>query len=370
MNMAAAKWKNVVTTFSHPVHLSSGKCAVSYSKRTELITKYNKELYKKNYKYILDDRLAKRVVRCLGPLHEDVIVETNPGPGILTAALFQAGARQVIGLEPERKFHPALWKLKAEVATEMRFDILHGDFSKIDPHGGTVEYGASCTPPAIPSKDVMKNIQPQPWESDSLAARFVGIESATNPTVLPRVLMGHLSKIAAREGIFQNGRCELAFFYAEDRAKKITAQFGSKYYNRLAVMVALFCDVKVLLQEPCSLFDPFLSKEKHKCLTLVSIIPKKNPAVNIAGEDLHYLNYFVRLLMAKPHRRVLDAIEGICPGGRVILDDIQWPHSTVARDLSPQDIGTLASAFFRWEGRSLNFFYDVGCNEADGMSFM
>ena len=342
-----------------------------FSTKSHLVTKYNFEFSKKSYKYILDEKLASRVAQSLGNLQDGVIIETNPGPGVLTKALFEAGATHVIGLEPERKFHPALWDLQAEVTANKRFDLLHGDFSKIDPHDGSVGTGAFCTPPAISSTDVLDSVESIPWTSDDLTARFVGIEAATNPTVLPRVLIGQLSKMAAKKGIFQKGRCELNFFYAEDRAQKITAQFGSKYFNRLSVMVSLFCDVKVLLKEPCSLFYPVRGKEKHKFLNLVSIVPKKIPAVDISSEDLHYLNYFIRLLLVKPHRKIIDAIESISPGSHVILDELLWSRDTSVRHLCPDDIGKLASAFFHWEGRSLNFYYDSGCkDELEGLKFM
>ena len=325
---------------------------------------------RKNYKYILDEKLASRVAQSLGSLQDGALIETNPGPGILTKALFEAGGTHIIGLEPERKFHPALRDLSAQITNEKRFDLLHGDFSKIDPHDGSAVTGAYCTPPAISSKDVLSSVESQPWESDNLAARFVGIEAATNAIVLPRVLIGQLSQMAARKGIYQKGRCELAFFYAEERAQKITAQFGSKHFGRLSIMVSLFCDVKVLLREPCSNFYPVRTKERQNFLNLVSIVPKKIPFVNVSSEDLNHLNYFIRLLLVKPKRKVLDAIQSISPGGHAILDQLKWSHDTQARDLCPEDIGKLASAFFQWEGKSLNFYYDSGCNEKETLKFM
>ena len=353
---------------------SSSLCrspAFCFSTKSHLVTKYNLAFQKKNYKYVLEEKLAFRIAQSLGRLEDDVIIETNPGPGVLTKALFEVGATHVIGLEPERKFHPALWDIQAENSAKRRFDLLHGDFSKIDPHEGSDRAGAFCSPPAISSEDVLSTVESKPWTSDQLAARFVGIESATNPTVLPRVLIGQLSKMVAGKGIFHKGRCELAFFYAEDRAQKLTAEYGSKYFNRISIMVSLFCDVKVLLHEPCSNFYPVRGKERNRFLNLVSLVPKKIPAVDISSDNIHYLNYFIRLLLVKPQRRVIEAIESISPGSHVLLDELQWPYDTTARDLRPEDIGKLASAFFKWEGKSLNFYYDSGCNDQlEGLKFI
>ncbi|XP_068727185.1 dimethyladenosine transferase 1, mitochondrial-like [Montipora capricornis] len=346
---------------------------LGYSTSTQLVTKYDLELLrhsKKNYKYILDEELAFKVAHSLGSLHDVTLIETNPGPGVLSKALFEAGATHIIGLEPERRFHPALWHLKEQITPPKRFDLLHGDFSKLDPHSGSVVNGAQCTPPAISSEDVLANVLSQPWESDGLVARFLGIETASNPSVLPRVLLSHLSQMVSQRGIFEKGRCELAFFYAEERAEKITAQFGSKHFSRLTLMVSLFCDVQVLLRVPCRRFYPVHSREKDKFLTLVSIVPKKIPLVSVSSHDLHYLNYFIRLLLVKPQRRVVDAIESISPGGHAILNQLNWSHDVSIRDLCSQDIGKLASAFFQWEGRSLHFYYDAGCNEQEHLKFM
>lgn len=343
---------------------SFNKClSLCHSKKSSLARHNDNDLYtrlKRNYRYILNEDLAARIVRGLHPLRDDTIIATNPGTGVLVEALFKAGASHVIGLEPERKFHPSLVDLKSHLSEGERFEILHGDFSKIDPHLMKKDV---CIPPAISSEDVLRSVKPQPWGSDHLAARFVGIEAAVNPDVVHRNLLRHLGAIAAKNGIFHKGRCELAFFFAEDRAHKITAQFGSKYYNRQSIMLEIFCDINILLREPCSLFYPVQSKEKDCFLTLVSIVPKKQPSVDISREDLEYLNYFIRLLLVKPKSRVLDVMETISPGSHLIFDELEFSDNMTVRDLSTEQIGQLASAFFRWRGRSLNFFYDVGSHE-------
>ena len=358
----AARWRNVLGIFKSFYSLNRS-LSLCHSTRSSFARQNDTALYtrlKRNYKYILDENLAERIAQSLGHLQGDVIIATNPGTGILVEELFKAGASHVIGLEPEKKFHPSLMDLQARLSEGKRLEILHGDFSKIDPHLMKKDV---CIPPAISSENVLLSVKPQLWESDCLAARFVGIEAAVNFDIVHRNLLRHLGAIAAKNGIFQKGRCELAFFFAEGRAQKITAQFGSKYYNRQSIMVEMFCDVNILLREPCSLFYPVPNKEKHMFLTLVSIVPKKEPAVNISNEDLQYLSHFIRLLLVKPKNRVVDVMETISPGSHVIFDELQFAHDMTVRDLSTENIGQLANAFFQWKDRSLNFFYDVGSHE-------
>ena len=358
----AARWKSL--SWMVKSFYSLNRTLSLYHSQNSSLVRYNyNDLYtqlKRNYKYILDEKLAAKIAKRLEPLRDESIVVTNPGTAVLVKALLKAGASHVIGLEPERKFHLSLTDLKSELPEGERFEILHGDFSKIDPHLMKKDV---CIPPAISSEDVLRSVKPQPWESDHLAARFIGIEAAVNPDVVHRNLLRHLGAIAAKNGIFHKGRSELAFFFAEDRAHKITAQFGSKYYNRQSIMLEMFCDVNILLREPCSMFYPVQRKEKDSFLTLVSIIPKKKPSVDIAREDLEYLNYFIRLLLVKPKSKVLDVMETISPGSHTIFDELEFADDLTVRDLCTEQISQLASAFFHWRGRSLNFFYDVGSHE-------
>ena len=52
---------------------------------------------------------VEKVAHCLPGLQGSLVVELNPGLGVLTRALLNAGAQQVIALEHERKcFLPAM----------------------------------------------------------------------------------------------------------------------------------------------------------------------------------------------------------------------------------------------------------------------
>lgn len=52
---------------------------------------------------------AEKVAQCLPGLQDTLVVEVNPGFGVLTRALLNAGARHIIALEHEKKsFLPAM----------------------------------------------------------------------------------------------------------------------------------------------------------------------------------------------------------------------------------------------------------------------
>lgn len=360
--MAAFSWKYLTRINSTQRTFLLHSRAIPLSTRAALVEKYNlkaKNFSSKKCRYIVDPDLAERVTKKLGIDKNTLVVEANPGPGVLSQALLNSGARRVLALEPDKRFHVALKEIQDNVGVT-RFTFHRADFGKIDPHLSLTGLDeGKCIPPAIPSSELFKGVEPIPWESENLVARFVGIESGKQAAALPKILLGCLAQIAARESIFSWGRCELSFFYTQQRAEKVSANRGSRYYNRLSVLVSLLCDVRILHSEPCVMFDPNFNKEREQYLHMISLVPKRDPGLHVTRDELTCISHFVRLLMVKPRHPLAKVIDGIIPGSHVVLDELGWPHDTCVADLTPQDIGKLISGFFQWEGKSLDFFYNA-----------
>ena len=79
--------------------------------------------------FILDRQLLARIATIPGDLHGQTVYEVGPGPGGLTRALLDAGAR-VIAVERDRRCLPALAELEAEHPERLR--LIEGDALKID----------------------------------------------------------------------------------------------------------------------------------------------------------------------------------------------------------------------------------------------
>ena len=79
--------------------------------------------------FILDRQLLARIAAIPGPLEEATVYEVGPGPGGLTRALLEAGAR-VIAVERDRRCIPALAELAAEFGD--RLQVVEGDAMRID----------------------------------------------------------------------------------------------------------------------------------------------------------------------------------------------------------------------------------------------
>lgn len=79
--------------------------------------------------FILDRQLLSRIAALPGSLEGEQVYEVGPGPGGLTRALLEAGAR-VVGVERDRRCLPALAELQGEFGERLK--IIDGDALQID----------------------------------------------------------------------------------------------------------------------------------------------------------------------------------------------------------------------------------------------
>jgi len=79
--------------------------------------------------FILDRQLLSRIAAIPGPLEGATVYEVGPGPGGLTRALLETGAK-VIAVERDRRCLPALSELEQESGDRLR--IISGDALGVD----------------------------------------------------------------------------------------------------------------------------------------------------------------------------------------------------------------------------------------------
>src|SRR5689334_17467156 len=80
--------------------------------------------------FLLDLNITRKIARLAGPLEGETVVEVGPGPGGLTRALLEAGAR-VIAVEKDPRFTPLLDELAARA--DGRLTIVHADALSLGP---------------------------------------------------------------------------------------------------------------------------------------------------------------------------------------------------------------------------------------------
>ena len=66
--------------------------------------------------YLFDLNLTRKIARSTGSLDGVTVIEIGPGPGGLTRALLEEGAANVVAVEADRRFIPALGEIAAKAA--------------------------------------------------------------------------------------------------------------------------------------------------------------------------------------------------------------------------------------------------------------
>lgn len=79
--------------------------------------------------FLLDLNVTRKIARLAGPLDGRTVVEVGPGPGGLTRALLEAGAR-VVAVEKDPRFVPLLEELRD--ASDNALTIVQADALKVD----------------------------------------------------------------------------------------------------------------------------------------------------------------------------------------------------------------------------------------------
>ncbi|HEY7609399.1 MAG TPA: 16S rRNA (adenine(1518)-N(6)/adenine(1519)-N(6))-dimethyltransferase RsmA [Alphaproteobacteria bacterium] len=185
--------------------------------------------------FLLDLNLTAKIARAAGDLARGTTVEIGPGPGGLTRALLDAGAR-VFAIELDRRCLPALAEIAA--AYPGRLTVLEGDALTLDP-------AAECRARGLPAPyRIVANL---PYN------------------VATPLLMGWLADIARYES--------LTLMFQKEVADRLAAKPRTKAYGRLAVAAQWRCTVERLFTLPPGAFVPPPKVES----TVVRLVPRRAP---------------------------------------------------------------------------------------------
>ena len=164
--------------------------------------------------FILDLNVTRRIARAAGPLDTGTVIEVGPGPGGLTRALLEEGARHVVAIERDRRCLAALGELAA--AYPGRLELVEGDALKLDP---------AALAPA--SRRIVANL---PYN------------------IATALLLRWLDRI----GDYQS----LTLMFQREVAARLVAQPRSPAYGRLSVIVQWLTEPKILFDLPPRAFVP------------------------------------------------------------------------------------------------------------------
>ncbi len=194
--------------------------------------------------FLLDLNLTARIARAAGNLRDHTVIEIGPGPGGLTRALLDAGAKRIIAIERDDRCIEALGELTAAYGDRLR--VIEAD--ALNPDVAVQALTGRPRP-----RKVVSNL---PYN------------------IATPLLIGWLKQIQELDG--------LTLMFQKEVASRLAARPGSKEYGRLSVITQWLCEVRILFNVDQRAFTP----PPKVVSTVVGLVPRNQPLAPAAWECL------------------------------------------------------------------------------------
>ena len=244
--------------------------------------------------FILDRQLLGRIAAIPGLLEGETVYEVGPGPGGLTRALLEAGAK-VVAVERDKRFLPALAELSDEY--EGRLDLVEADAMKIDE-------------PALLGRGalVVSNL---PYN--------------VGTALLLRWLLAPWPPWWG----------SLTLMFQKEVAERIVARPGSGAYGRLSVLAQWRSTCRIAMRVSRSAFVPPPKVES----AVVHIVPADSPA----GVDPARIEKLTEAAFGQRRKMLRSSLKSV-PGALEALDSLGIDPRRRAETLEVGDFVALARA--------------------------
>ena len=193
--------------------------------------------------FLLDPNICSRIAQSAGDLEKINVIEIGPGPGGLTRALLENGAKTVIAIEKDIRCVKALTELRAIYPTRLK----------------VIEANALIT-------DITQ-LTPKP--------RSIIANLPYN--IATPLLLGWLNQINE----FEN----LALMFQKEVAERLVARPGSKSYGRLSIITQWLCKTHYKFNVRKQAFTPPPKVES----AIVYLKPRTQPLVPASIERLEFI---------------------------------------------------------------------------------
>jgi len=244
--------------------------------------------------FILDRQLLARIAAIPGPIEGATVYEVGPGPGGLTRALLDAGAK-VVAVERDRRFLPAL----AELSNE---------------HGGKLE---------LVEADAMK------IDEQALAGRGARIVSNLPYNVGTALLLRWL--LVQWPPWWES----LTLMFQKEVAERIVARPGSSAYGRLSVLAQWRATCRIAMRVSRSAFVPPPKVDS----AIVHIVPAQSPP----GVDPARIEKLTEAAFGQRRKMLRSSLKAV-PGALEALESLGIDPRRRAETLEVGDFVALARA--------------------------
>jgi 16S rRNA (adenine1518-N6/adenine1519-N6)-dimethyltransferase len=193
--------------------------------------------------FLLDLNVTRKIARLAGPLEGRAVLEVGPGPGGLTRALLEAGAR-VVAVEKDPRFLPLLAELGE--AADGRLTVINADALASDDMALLAEHA-----PGLPSR-IVSNL---PYN--------------VGTALLIKWLLGPVRPEA------------MALMFQKEVAQRVCAGVGASAYGRLAVIAQAVCRARMVMDLPARAFTP--PPKVDSAVALLEPLPERPAAARLAA---------------------------------------------------------------------------------------
>ncbi|EZA51932.1 hypothetical protein DMN91_006978 [Ooceraea biroi] len=295
------------------------------------------------------------------------VAEINPGFGIVTKRLLEAGVPLIHLYEARKDFHPILEKIQSIYPDRMNvrnFNLVNiGQLLYRDRHTGGNQV----------QENVLQNVENKKWEDES-CMQIVG---ATNSSAFFRHL---INSLIFQTSLMSNGRPVFYIMIPPSFWHKYTCDISNgKIYTSLKVMFQTMfhyehlgtVDRKAFLPSARqkktsskhkynSTFDEKL-REDYKHMYVIKLEPRSDLYSLLTKKDWIVFWYFVRHHMRKRSNRLIPDLEKWAPGCGIKLIAKNYTIFTQFGDLTPTQILEVFKEFKSWpEYRESYFLGSMG----------
>jgi 16S rRNA (adenine1518-N6/adenine1519-N6)-dimethyltransferase len=249
--------------------------------------------------FLFDMNICRKIARLSGNLEDQLVIEVGPGPGGLTRALLESGAR-VIAIEKDPRFRPVLEEL-ARLAPG-RLTAIEGDALKLDE-------SALCLGQGNAGATLARIVSNLPYNVGT--ALFL------------KWLLGPWRPSA------------MTLMFQKEVAMRIVASPGSEAYGRLSVISQAVCEVRLVMDLPARAFTP-PPRVESAVIRATPREPGLDPALILALETLTAAAFGQRRKMLRSSLKTL--------GGAGICDAVGIDPNARAETISVDGFLSLAQA--------------------------
>ncbi|XP_025105224.1 uncharacterized protein LOC112570809 [Pomacea canaliculata] len=310
-----------------------------------------------NSSYVLDSELADQIVTALRKNQADPnvpVLESNPGIGLVTRKLVQAGVKRVLAVEAIEEFLPSMLKLQGELDHKV-LTVFHWDYT------------------LVWLRVVEANSIYQQHE-DAVIAYIPPKKSSDGPpltvfTVLPEnkeamFLLYLIMSFSGQSGFFTLGHPEWFLVISPTLYRKLLLCKMEKdrplaHYSPFAMCLEVLFDIHLCSELPGWKFTPNFKTKKFKDENLVAgvssdmrylirLTPHSNVYDIIALSEVETFLNFLRQMMSKRTQRLIIRMEELVPNCGIRL--IAAGHTMIEQtgDLSPYNFLQIFKEMKTW----------------------